>query len=387
MAFFRKKEIEKDDAARKKENMPKISLKKKRRIGFGHKTKKQQNHVLTTEHIPPQIPVTSPQNEPRTTPNQENLPQQRENIDLFLEDITANDEVKKEPPLNTETTQTQEWSTTKRKVFSQRDMKGKLIYLEDTGEQLGTIFDAMYDSDKNLIGYKIKDSKSETVLSFPLEQFDEDKNGLIFIPSWYTKGMKTIEKFEFNDRITPELTWLIKDNMVSTEELYSIFVKHDDKIANHIKEAVALRELLNSRLKILEKERLILKENLMDLTEKRLIKDIDRRQFSEIVMDHRRKVNIVDINIKKCKELLDRLQHTSFGLLSQSIASTVETEEHREPHDAAENWRKEHMPSDYTREDPYKEKYLELKDRYEKLQEGYNELKIAVEKLLNKNEL
>jgi hypothetical protein len=265
-------------------------------------------------------------------------------------------------------------------------MKGKQVYLEDTGEKIGTVFDAVVDADKNLIGYKIKDSKSETILSFPLDQFDEDKNGLIFVPSWYMKGMKTIEKLEFKDRITPELIWLIKDNTVSTEELYSIFVKHDDKITNYIEEAVALRELVNNRLKILEKERLSLKETLMDLTEKRLIKDIDRRQFSEIVMDHRRKVNIVDVNIKKCKELLDRLQRTSFGLLSTSIASTIEKEEHREQHHAIESPRKENISSEFTKEDPYKGKYFELKGHYEKLQEGYNELKIAVEKLLNKNE-
>jgi hypothetical protein len=248
------------------------------------------------------------------------------------------------------------------------------------------VFDAVVDADKNLIGYKIKDSKSETILSFPLDQFDEDKNGLIFIPSWYMKGMKTIEKLEFKDRITPELIWLIKDNTVSTEELYSIFVKHDDKITNYIEEAVALRELVNNRLKILEKERLSLKETLMDLTEKRLIKDIDRRQFSEIVMDHRRKVNIVDMNIKKCKELLDRLERTSFGLLSSSIASTIEKEEHREQHHTIESSKKENISSEFTKEDPYKGKYFELKGQYEKLQAGYNELKIAVEKLLNKNE-
>ena len=47
--------------------------------------------------------------------------------------------------------------------------------------------------------------------------------------------------------------------------------------------------------------------------------DIDRRQFSEVVMEHRKKVNILDLNIKKCKELIERLDHTSFGSLSKAI--------------------------------------------------------------------
>ena len=387
MSFFKKKETENVNFLTNQtitsDSAPKI--KRKVLIGFGHKTKKEHKHGVCedTRSAEGTEKIVSPLN---VTPDKEKMIQQHENIDMFLEEIITKDNAIKEGILNTETTIEHEWSAVKRKAFTQNDMKGKQVYLEDTGEKIGTVFDAVVDADKNLIGYKIKDSKSETILSFPLDQFDEDKNGLIFVPSWYMKGIKTIEKLEFKDRITPELIWLIKDNTVSTEELYSIFVKHDDKITNYIEEAVALRELVNNRLKILEKERLSLKETLMDLTEKRLIKDIDRRQFSEIVMDHRRKVNIVDVNIKKCKELLDRLQRTSFGLLSTSIASTIEKEEHREQHRAMESPRKENISSEFTKEDPYKGKYFELKGHYEKLQEGYNELKIAVEKLLNKNE-
>ncbi|MCX6663618.1 MAG: PRC-barrel domain-containing protein [Euryarchaeota archaeon] len=387
MSFFKKKETENVNVLTNQtitsDSAPKI--KRKVLSGFDHKTKKERKHGTceNTGSAQGAEKIVSPLS---VTPDKENTIQQHENIDVFLEEIITKDNAIKEGILNTETAIEHEWPAVKRKAFTQNDMKGKQVYLEDTGEKIGTVFDAVVDADKNLIGYKIKDSKSETILSFPLDQFDEDKNGLIFVPSWYMKGMKTIEKLEFKDRITPELIWLIKDNTVSTEELYSIFVKHDDKITNYIEEAVALRELVNNRLKILEKERLSLKETLMDLTEKRLIKDIDRRQFSEIVMDHRRKVNIVDVNIKKCKELLDRLQRTSFGLLSTSIASTIEKEEHREQHHAIESPTKENISSDFTREDPYKGKYFELKGHYEKLQEGYNELKIAVEKLLNKNE-
>jgi sporulation protein YlmC with PRC-barrel domain len=390
MSFFKKNETKNNDSGRKKENTSEASLKikKKHRVGFGHKEKQREELRIPNESTPSPgtEKSTSPESVSLNSAYQENPPQQYESVDLFLDDIAADEEAKKEDILNTETSEEKDGSAAKRKAFSQKDMKGKHVYLEDTGEKLGTVFDAVYDADKNLIGYKIKDSKSETILSFPLDQFDEDNNGLIFIPSWYMKGMKTIEKLEFKDRITPELMWLLRDNTVSTEELYSIFVKHDDKIANYIEEAVALRELLNNRLRVLEKERLTLKENLMDLTEKRLIKDIDRRQFSEIVMEHRQKVNIVDLNIKKCKELLERLQRTSFGMLGNNIISTIEKEEQREQHNPTNSERKENMSSEF-KQDPFKEKYYELKQQYASLQEGYDELKGAVEKLLNKSEL
>ena len=52
---------------------------------------------------------------------------------------------------------------------------------------------------------------------------------------------------------------------------------------------------------------------------KRLIEDIDRRKFSEIVSKVRRKVNILDSNIEKCKKLLNRLDKTSFGKITKNI--------------------------------------------------------------------
>jgi len=52
-------------------------------------------------------------------------------------------------------------------------------------------------------------------------------------------------------------------------------------MAKYIEDATSLKETLSNRLKVLEKQRVSMKGDLMDLTEKRLIKDIDRRQFSE----------------------------------------------------------------------------------------------------------
>jgi len=319
-----------------------------------------------------------------------------------------------------------EWSKSKRKVLIKKDMKGKPVFLEDTGEKIGTVFDAIYDKKGDLVGYKIKDSNSESILSFSLDQFGEDKGGLIFVPSWYSKGVKTIEKLEFKDRISPELTWLLNDRTITEEELYNIFVKHDDIIANYMEESVALRELLDSRLKILERERLTLKEDLMDLTEKRLIKDIDRRKFSEVVMEHRRKVNVLDVNIKKCKELLERLEQTSFGILSSNISSKIKVEKKNQKlHKKYESVEKNDtivfdeieksnnnyndIKTEYDElqeenknlktalenkiEDPYEDKYQDLTQDYEELLEEYkdlteehDDLKIAVQKILKKDE-
>ena len=271
------------------------------------------------------------------------------------------------------------------KSLIKKDIKGKPVFLEDTGEKIGIVFDMISDSKDNLIGYKIKDNKSESTLNFPISQFDEDKNGLIFIPSWYTKGLKTIEELEFKDRISPELGWLINDNTISGEELYNIFVKHDDKIKEYMDKASSLDTLLENRLKLLEKERVKLKDDLMDLTEKRLIKDIDRRKFSEIVMKHRRKVNVLDVNIKKCNELINRLENTSFGALNNNIIFYGKSGGTENIGNMEKINGKSATSKDKKNLEVYKNKYLDLNKQHKELQEKYNELKEAVEKVVSKN--
>lgn len=283
-----------------------------------------------------------------------------------------------------------QWVTSKRrkKRIIQTDMKGKPVFLEDTGEKLGIVFDMIIDGERKIVGYKIKDQKSESVLSFPVDQFDETKDGLIFLQSWYINSLKTLEKLEFKERVSPELTTLISDDTITNEELYNIFVKHDDQMANYIEEAVSLKELLYKRLRALEKQRLALKDSLMDLTEKRLIKDIDRREFSEDVMAHRRKVNVLDVNINKCKELIRRLDATSFGKLGKHIITHTDIDDKDQYLKTRRSTKTDSsiFMADQI-ENPYKQKYDEMKVRYEQLTDDYNELKSAVEKLIAKGEL
>jgi len=297
----------------------------------------------------------------------------------------------------------------KKKTIIKKDMRGKPVYLEDTGEKLGVVYDSVYDKNRDLVGYKIRDKKSNAVLSFPYDQFIEDKDGLIFVPGWYNNAMKIIEKLEFKDKISPELTALISDDAISNKELYDIFVKHDDDMAKYIDDAISLKEVLNNRLNVLERQRLSLKDDLMDLTEKRLIRDIDRREFSQDVMEHRRKVNILDVNINKCKDLLKRLDITSFGMLGKDrivLKPDMNNEEikHENVYHDFEEKKQMLFSADakmpYKHHDvkekkqvtfddmqiSYKKEYYALKEQFDQLEEEYQELKSSVEKIFGKDE-
>ena len=373
MPLFKNKSKDSKKTSKKEDVAPvhnkEVVVKTKKKIGIKRKQKKMKNQPAVFEE-------TSETNSV-------------EKIDTEIDFLDDEQEEAAE-----ETTK-KDFSQKKKKVLVKKEMKDKPVYLEDTGEKLGTVFDTIYDKDQNIVGFKIKDAKSETVLSFPLQQFDYSKDGLIFIPSWYTNSLKTIEKLEFKDKIAPELTALLSDDAVSNEELYDIFIKHDDDMATYIEDAIALRELLSNRLGVLERQRIALKDDLMDLTEKRLIKDIDRREFSEDVMKHRRKVNVLDLNINKCKDLIKRLDNTSFGVLGKNnqvgeetpkkLSTPLERESVYYNRDIKSDFNpKEKLSENNITKAPdiYKDKYFTLKQQFEQLEEEYQELKSAVNKML-----
>jgi len=379
MPFFKKMRVSTDKTSSKDKDKTQDNLKKKKvkktKIGFKPKEKKEkrkENKFFKKKEY-----KKIDKKEVKTDEEKDNKVDKITEIeeDIFTEE-TKDDKKEKQ------------WSSPKKKKsILKTDMKGKPVFLEDTGEKLGIVFDTIYDNEKHIVGYKIKDNKSDSILSFPIDQFDENKDGLIFIQGWYTNALKTLEKLEFKERVSPELTTLISDDEISNEELYNIFIKHDDQMANYIEEAISLKELLFKRLGALEKQRISLKDSLMDLTEKRLIKDIDRRQFSEDVMKHRRKVNVLDINIKKCKELIDRLNQTSFGRLGKYLLTNSNIDYEKYINKTQKIEKKDNITLTSEIESPYKEKYDNMKVQYDKLSDEYNELKSAVEKLISKGEL
>jgi len=381
----RKKNIQKKELNQNKSEKEK-KIVKKTKIGF--RNKKKNDAQLQNFYEVKEEPLDKKNIDKTAKIDEDILSIKEKNFEKDEKTDFINDAIIEEDLPNL-SEQEKQWSNTKkRKKLLTKDLKGKPVYLEDTGEKLGIVFDMIYDNNKKLIGYKIKDQKSESVLSFPFDQFEESKEGLIFVQSWYLSATKTIEELEFKERVSPELTTLLTDDDISNEELYNIFLKHDDQMANYIEKAISLKELINKRLIILEKKRHELKDSLMDLTEKRLIKDIDRKEFSEDVMLHRRKVNVLDVNIKKCKELLNRLNDTSFGKIGKNVINEQDSD-FKGPNITPLNDLKE-IENLITTDDvknPYKQKYINMKARFDQLEEDYNELKSTVEKLINKGEL
>jgi|GEM_PF-1927608 len=194
---------------------------------------------------------------------------------------------------------------------------GKPVYLEETGEKIGFIQSLIYNENSDeIIGYDVKDEDSNTSLRIPIDQFIEDKRGLILTPRWYIDTVKTIERIEFKERVTPELTYL-PSSKISDDDKNSFLMSIDPEIIHYIKEGKRLRKTLLFNLHVYNEQREQLNNELLDIIKKRVVEDINRRVFSEEVMDKRRRIKILDNLIKRCTDLLNRLDSTIIGRLSK----------------------------------------------------------------------
>ena len=210
-------------------------------------------------------------------------------------------------------------------AVKKQDLRGELVFSEESGEKLGVITDTVYDEGHHVIGYKIKTDDASTAFSFPTEQFIEEKQGMLLTSNWYRNALETIERLEFYEKISPEITSLVKDGMVN-EELYDLLIKRDEEFTHDLDDALLLKEVIDSQILLFKERRIDLSDKAQRLVSKRLIEDVDRTQFSEHVQELRQKVHLLDLNIQKCDDLLQRLKSTSIGVITEYI--TLDDEDH-----------------------------------------------------------
>ena len=229
--------------------------------------------------------------------------------------------------------QLEQYADTASQAVKKQDLRGELVFSEDTGEKLGVITETVYDDDHHVIGYKIKTDDATTAFSFPAEQFIEEKQGMLLTSNWYRNALETIEKLELYEKISPELNSLVKDGMFN-EQLYDLLLKRDEEFGTDLDDALLLKEIILSQIQILEERRSDLSEKAQSLVSKRLIEDVDRTEFSADVQKLRRNVHLLDLNIQKCDTLLRRLISTSIGVITDYVTQDEEgVSEYNREHD------------------------------------------------------
>ncbi len=201
----------------------------------------------------------------------------------------------------------------KRKLrFSLRGERKEIgipVYFEDTGEKVGTVKNIVFNSAGGKIGYEIENDNGK-VLYFPLDAFEKRKRGLIFAPLWYSEGLKLVKDLEAKAKM-PDLHELILQEK-DKEMLYELIVRRRPEIRKYVEEVLLLKEALIKRLNDLETRMVMLRKELVELSGKRLLKEISKKDFAEKVIEARREMNIVEIGMKRCRELLFRIESIPF---------------------------------------------------------------------------
>ena len=191
----------------------------------------------------------------------------------------------------------------------ERKLIGMPVYFEDTGEYIGRVNRVIKNSIGEIIGYEIEDEMG-AITYFPHDAFEKTKRGLIFAPLWYSEGLKMIAELEAKAK-APDIHDFIVQN-VDKEEIYKKIEERYPSIRKYVEDILILKEALISRLNDLELKTIKLRKELVDLSGKRLLKEIGRKEFSEKIIEARREMKIVEISKKRCKELLMRIDAIPF---------------------------------------------------------------------------
>ena len=185
---------------------------------------------------------------------------------------------------------------------------GMPVYFEDTGERVGAIKRVIKNETGEIIGYEV-DSEGE-LLYFPSDAFEKTKRGFIMTPLWYSEGIKLVKELELKAK-APDIHELLIYGM-DRDEIYKNVLKKYPNVKKYVEEILILRESLIQRLNDLELKMVTLRKEMVDLSGKRLLKEIGRKEFAEKIVEARREMNIVEIGIKRCKELLIRIDAIPF---------------------------------------------------------------------------
>ncbi len=190
------------------------------------------------------------------------------------------------------------------------DKTGSIAYFEDTGEEMGIVKRVIRDTNGKVAGYEIEDVKTGKTISMSKSSFDITERGLVFVPLWYSEAREFIEEMELKAKM-PELSDIISESELSKREIGEIARSHPE-LGNYIKNAIVVKDSINKRLRDLEERRAEIRKKLMMLSEKRLLDEIGRREFAQSVIGARRDAKILDMNVRRCRELLIRLENIPF---------------------------------------------------------------------------
>ena len=215
---------------------------------------------------------------------------------------------------------------TKQKSLQEKPMQkrhipkplGKSVFLSTEDEKLGDIIEIIHDQNNQIIGYKVKENKSEKELHLFAEHCRQQKHNYIYMPNCFTIPSTVIEDFEVCDKINPDIILLLKDNIVSKDKWEKIYIQQDDELRKNIDHPYTLDKMIQDSLHILKKQNILVEDKLKELQRKKGKNMITQKQYLQMALPYHQMLEHINQNINKYQNLTKRLTHSSSKKLNKN---------------------------------------------------------------------
>ncbi len=182
---------------------------------------------------------------------------------------------------------------------------GKTVYLQETGEKLGTVVDVKADQDGEIASFTVDCEGAE--LDISCDNILEAEQGLIYRPVWLTEAEKIVKKLEAQQRINPDIATHTTKTL-SRPKIKRILKRASPEFEKTFQEAEDISAFLISKREELKNKRDSLTAEIEEMAKKRMRGEGSRKEFAETIVDLKRKAKIVEENLNKAESLFIRLK-------------------------------------------------------------------------------
>jgi sporulation protein YlmC with PRC-barrel domain len=197
-----------------------------------------------------------------------------------------------------------------RKKLKSGAVVGKPVFLEEDGERIGVVRDVKFDDKGEPAEYLIYiDGK---VTGIPRDSVMERSDGIVIEPLWYIDAKRFIRDLEIEARrLAVDSDLILKAGPMKRAEMLRLLSQKAD-IAPMIEKAAVVQKVLLDRLHMFQEEKNKIGLDLITLEQKRIMEEIDRREFLHALIDLRRKAKIAGVMIENCVVLLQKMNELPF---------------------------------------------------------------------------
>jgi len=209
-----------------------------------------------------------------------------------------------------------------------RKVVGLPVYLEENGEVLGVVSDIVESKDGKIISYVLENEVS--TFNIPVENLLVTKRGLIYTPAWYAEADRFIKTLEIQEALMPDVFVLLAEENVSKEQVKKIMDKASPATKQIVQDGLQLLESTTKKLETLRKESSKIYSMISEMTEKRVLGVVDRKEFAKNIFELKRKAQILEASMKKASEILTRLESSALLRVARQLSSEESQKQEKE---------------------------------------------------------